>query len=612
MPTELLPAINASSGLFNLQDPTKMNINVLHHNVIPVKTGESGFSLMQRPTFGTHVDDSVSGGYGRAIMERNGKNLRLDQQFYHYGAAGDGSSADIRGVKGVHDGGDGAAVFSDSGEAFPTDGLGFDGMIIKNETDGSQSTVTANTGTTITGVLAGGTDNDWDDGDVMSLQDTDFDYSSMGTLTLFNQSGVDRIIIQNPGTNTTDVENGNCWYAIDENTAPVIITDPDMPGNDLAGGPMVRGAVSLNGYLFLGTVKGAIRNCNLDNVTLWTSGDEIVAERDASPGVYIGKQKDHVVFFSAEGIEFFYDNNNATDSPLTRREDLYYTIGCFHANSIVDTGDAIYFVGVNDNGTAGVYQLKGFVLEKISGELMDTICSRMTYTNPTFASCDVGDSCCAALVQIPDSGLFYVLTIDDATESMQGTFAMHLETGLVSKWYTGSNPTNQGTDAAWHTSFLLPISGSVNLPGDEPTSPNIYMFYNGTTAYLHTFDGSTQNNLSDLGLTAPFCGYYTPPIDINTNMRKRVQCVRILHHPSVDDSIDPSNITIAWKNFDTLEAGGFDRDSFPTGVTIDLSKQVARLYRGGIFRQRMYEVELTPNKRQIIKGLQLEYDLLRG
>ena len=98
----------------------------------------------------------------------------------------------------------------------------------------------------------------------------------------------------------------------------------------------------------------------------------------------------------------------------------------------------------------------------------------------------------------------------------------------------------------------------------------------------------------------------------DTNQRKRQTCLRVLHYPSVDDSIDPSTATIAWKNLDTLETGGLDRDSFPAGRTVDLSQAIARLYRGGVFRSRMYEVALTPNKRQIIKGLEIEYDLLRG
>jgi len=609
METELIPAINESSGLFNLQDPTSMGINLLHHNVVPVKSGESGYALMQRPTFTTHVDDSVTGGFGRGIMERNGKILRVDQGFYHYGSAGDGSSADITGLKGTHDGAGNAAILTDSTASWVDDQ--FIGMILKNTTDGSQTTVTDNDATTMTGVLSGGTDNDWDASDAYHVQDTDFKKSTLAHITLFNQSAVDRIIIQNAGGNTTDIENGNMWYALDEDSAPIQILDPQMPGNN--GNPMIRGAVSLNAHLYVADVFGNINGCDLDDVTLWSVENKKVAERDSNPGVYLGKQKDHVVFFSTSSIEFFYDAANAAPvSPLTRREDVYYNIGCSDVNSIIDTGDEIIFAGQGPSGDAGIYMLKNFGLQKISSPLMDTICARIGFTNPTFASADFKGAI-ASLVNVPESGLFYVLTLDGSSTQSRGTYAMHIDTGFVSKWYTGSNPTVQGTDNNWATSFMLPLAGNTRLPGDNPTSVNVYMLYNGTTARLETFeDAATTNNLTDLGLTAPFCGYYSPPIDFNTNNRKRQHCLRVVHHPSVDDNIDPSNITIAWKNLDTLEAGGFDRDSFPTGRTIDLSKSVGRMYRGGRFRQRMYEVELTPNKRQIIKGLELEYDILRG
>lgn len=533
-----IPAVNLDSGLFNVQDPTQMGINVLYHNVVPIKTKEDQWSLAQRPTFTLHVDDSVTNGYGRGIMEKNTKILRVDQGFYHYGSTGDGLSASITG-------------------------------------------------------------------------DTSFNTKYLAAMTMYNQAGVDWVIIQNAGSNTTDAAKGNLYYAVDEDTAPVRVTDTDMPGAD--GNPTIRGAVSLDGYLFVANIFGEIHNCDLDDVTSWASTAIITAERNASPGAYLAKHRDHVVFLGADNTEFFYNAAEpAPASPLARRRDIFYNIGCQDVNTVVESGDLIIFVGVDKAGQAGVYQLKDFNLTKISSPLMDTICSRSGFSNRGFADADYSGSI-ASLVNVPNSGLFYVVTFDGSSTQSQGTYAMHLETGFVSKWYTGSSPTNKGTTAAWDTSFLLPLCDSTGIAGDNPTNNNIYMLYNGTTARLETFeDGATTNNLTDIGLTAPWCGYYTHPIDMDTNNRKKIRALRLSHHPSVDDSIDPSNVIIAHKNLDTLEAGGFDIDSFPTGRTIDISKNIGRIYRGGIFRQRMYEVEITPNKRQIIKGLELEYEILRG
>ena len=68
---------------------------------------------------------------------------------------------------GTHNGANNVAVLSDSTANFNPDGL--IGMTVTNSTDGSSGTITANTRTTITATLAGGTDNDWDTGDSYSI-----------------------------------------------------------------------------------------------------------------------------------------------------------------------------------------------------------------------------------------------------------------------------------------------------------------------------------------------------------------------------------------------------------------------------------------------------------
>jgi hypothetical protein len=75
-----------------------------------------------------------------------------------------------QGFHGSHDGGDGAAVLTDSTASWTIDAL--IGRTLSNGTDGSTTTITANTATTITGILAGGTNNDWDADDVYDVHDT--------------------------------------------------------------------------------------------------------------------------------------------------------------------------------------------------------------------------------------------------------------------------------------------------------------------------------------------------------------------------------------------------------------------------------------------------------
>jgi len=64
---------------------------------------------------------------------------------------------------GTHTGSDDASALTDSGAAWVTSELV--GLTIYNKTDGSSGTVTANTSTTVTATLSGGTGSDWDAAD---------------------------------------------------------------------------------------------------------------------------------------------------------------------------------------------------------------------------------------------------------------------------------------------------------------------------------------------------------------------------------------------------------------------------------------------------------------
>ena len=81
---------------------------------------------------------------------------------------------------GTHDGSSGASVLNDSTQAWTTNSLV--GGKIRNVTDGSTATITANTATTITGTLSGGTDNDWDASDVWELYYECLEDHTSGTL----------------------------------------------------------------------------------------------------------------------------------------------------------------------------------------------------------------------------------------------------------------------------------------------------------------------------------------------------------------------------------------------------------------------------------------------
>ena len=72
---------------------------------------------------------------------------------------------------GTHLGIDGASQCNDTTEAWETDELV--GKTIKNLTDGSEGTITANTGQVVTGALSGGDNDDWDTDDEYQVVDSE-------------------------------------------------------------------------------------------------------------------------------------------------------------------------------------------------------------------------------------------------------------------------------------------------------------------------------------------------------------------------------------------------------------------------------------------------------
>lgn len=98
-------------------------------------------------------DGIVNFGPANAHIQIIQDGAVLSDDFWNYGF-----------VSGTHTGGAAAAVMTDSTLGATTNE--YVGYTIKNITDGSQALITANTATTVTGILYGGTGNAWDTSDV--------------------------------------------------------------------------------------------------------------------------------------------------------------------------------------------------------------------------------------------------------------------------------------------------------------------------------------------------------------------------------------------------------------------------------------------------------------
>jgi len=121
----------------------------------------------------THIGDYTSGVFANeaGYADTDGLCHIYNNNFISFVTKGmptfNLDNCDSKAATGTHDGANNASVLTDSGENWQTDQ--FVGLTISNTTDGSSGTVTANTDTTITATLSGGTDNDWDASDAYEI-----------------------------------------------------------------------------------------------------------------------------------------------------------------------------------------------------------------------------------------------------------------------------------------------------------------------------------------------------------------------------------------------------------------------------------------------------------
>ena len=433
----------------------------------------------------------------------------------------------------------------------------------------------------------------------------------------FNQAGVDNLVIVNAGHASTSAsaKHGNIWYQSTPSGAVSSVSDTSVPWNsgDSTAISLVRGGASLDGYLFVGTLNGNIYNCDLDDISSWSAVSFIAAEREADTPIYIGKQKDHVVYIGTRSIEFFYNASKTNGSPLQRRPDIYHSVGCLYPNSVVELGDIIYFVGTDSGGKSHVYKLENFSLTIVSDTKIDEeLQDRMVGNWPDITTLDSINHA-VWLSYIPAMGTEGLILTNDFFFS----YYYHMPSKLWCQWNYDDSVTNKGgmTLSNWLNSF--PITSTNGLTAGGTTSR--YQFCNGEVGY---FAGGTGNDaMNDLGAAnTPECWMLFPKWDAGTNQRKRINSVRVLHenwNTTITTSQDPTNVDIRWHDYDAVPSSSsysVPSGGYSTGRTVNLNEGSAATYRCGITRQRQFALEFLTGHGAItaIIGLEIDYDILRG
>jgi len=353
---------------------------------------------------------------------------------------------------------------------------------------------------------------------------------------------------------------------------------------------LVPGGAILNGYLYVMDNDGTIYNSDLDDPTTITAGNTVNAEREEDGGVYLGKHHDHIVAFGDRTIEFFYDNANPTNSPLNRREDVSYNIGCADGYSVWEDGDLTIFIGNDLENGIGVYALSQFGLKKISEGNLDALITKALTVDgySVFAS---GISAQGHKFYLLT---FYVVSTDIVTEA---TYAYDF---TANKWYEWETTVNGASDfpiidATIRSSQTLRYAEGILSNGDIFTVNNDLLPQDSIAASIYVASGYVVND------------YIVETASDSTNIVMQIRLGQLSgdtnNNKFMDNLAVLGNATASSQTL-TVKVSDDNNANFTTAGTIDTSNLDNDLRTLGAFKRRNIELEYQGSEQFYIEGVE--------
>lgn len=429
----------------------------------------------------------------------------------------------------------------------------------------------------------------WDANNVLYIlnDDTLYKNSYSGAIGTMITSGTEKCRFLQLGTRLILLDH--------EDSKAYTITTGDTVAQITGSFPaaIAHGGAILDGYLFVMDTDGVIWNSDLNAPQTFSAGGSINAEREEDGGVYLGKHHDHLVAFGERTIEFFYDNGNATNSPLNRRQDISYTTGCAQGSTVWEEGDTTVFLGTQPSTGMGVFVLENFQIKKVSSSGLDALLTQSIIRDEygAFAS---GFSA--------NGHKFYVLTLHTTPGDISTEMTLIYDMS-VNVWYE------------WHTAIGSVVNFPVidwSLRAGQSIRTGVGMFSNGDyfivnngfipqdtigasvyvtpTTYVDTgYITDTSGTGSNYNMKIRFGQF-----DGDTNKNKIMYGLR----PRMNQTQTSQTLTVTWSddnNFNFITAGSFDT-----------SYQYNDLRRCGRFNRRNIELQYSGSEQIFIESLETD------
>ena len=357
-------------------------------------------------------------------------------------------------------------------------------------------------------------------------------------------------------TGTSDllfICDGTKSYTMTSSDVPTEVTDAQFPAGAVT-------PVSMNGYVFVvksGTSE--LYNSNVDDPTNWTANDFTDAQMYPDRLTAIAKQASYIVAFGEYSTEFFYDNENASGSPLRRTDTVAAKIGIAARNSLAQVDKRLIFIGQTKAGDPGVWIFNGLTPELASDEYIDRILM------------NEGSSLSSATGWITKhkGHMLYIVGLTSRT----------LVYDMDQKMWVGDwSITNAGAHA------VLPFSYAAEGANNQ-------------TMALHNTDGKMYKldpTLFQDTAGSILCWITTQKYDLGNTRWTRCLRVELLADKQSAGTV-------------TLEFSDDDYQTWSTARTLDLT---VRPYTKalGVFRRRAFRIKHTTNADFRIDKLEMDYN----
>jgi hypothetical protein len=385
-----------------------------------------------------------------------------------------------------------------------------------------------------------------------------------------------KIILLNPQSDEA--------FSVTTGDTVAAVSDGDFPSTLAAGGAV------LNNALYVLTTAGVVHGSSSGDGTLWNALNFIGATRDPDGGVYLAKHHDNLAVFGPASLEFFYDAGNTSGSPLSRRQDVTWNIGCAVPESVWEIGDRTFFAGVDASGAIEFYLLENFQPRKISTPTIDSLLTNAvtkdSYTVVGSGFSGAGhDFYIVTFATVPDAITPETTLVYDSTVGLW--YIWESDLGGVSKlplvgWTKRDGLVTQYGQGQLANGDIININDDLN-PTDTLLG-NVYILDD------YVDDGYVQST-SAAGTVITITSR-TGMYDGKTNKYKYPESLRFVG----DKTPSSQTLTIKWADE--------NNSSFNSGRSQDISIN-SKEHRLGRFQRRNHEISYSGTDDIWVEGLEI-------